>query len=112
MGIRTNYGFDFDGEPVIWEGRIVFDDELLKRGQPEEEPKEAPSLAQRLAGGYLEELRKKLDDKNAQITELTHELEDTKALLLETESDLNRAQGKLEVYQELFHYAHKHKEEQ
>ena len=61
---------------------------------------------------YLEELREKLDDKNAQITELTHELEDTRALLLETESDLHRAQGKLEGYQELFLYARKHKEGQ
>lgn len=108
MGIRTNYGFDFDGEPVIWEGRIVSDDELLRGGQPEK----APSLAQRLAGDYLDELKKKLDDKNAQITELTHELEDTKALLLEAESDLTRAQGKLEGYQELFLYARKHKEGQ
>lgn len=108
MGPRNEHKFDLNVEPIVMEGRIVFDDELLGRGQPEK----APSLAQRLAGDYLDELKKKLDDKNAQITELTHELEDTKALLFETESDLNRAQGKLEVYQELFHYARKHKEEQ
>lgn len=108
MGTGNEHRFDLDVEPIVMGGRIVFDDELLGRGQP----KDAPSLAQRLARDYLDELKKKLDDKNAQITELTHELEDTKALLLETESDLNRAYGKLEVYQEMFRYARKHKEEQ
>lgn len=102
MGTGNDYEFNF----------VMIDGELFGRGWPEEKTKEAPSLAQRLAGDYLEELREKLDDKNAQITELTHELEDTRALLLETESDLNRAQGKLEVYQELFLYARKHKEGQ
>ena len=108
MGPRNEHKFDLNVEPIVMEGRIVFDDELLRRGQPEK----APSLAQRLAGDYLDELKKKLDDKNAQITELTHDLEDTRALLLEAESDLSRAQGKLEAYQEMFHYARKHKEEQ
>lgn len=102
MGTENDYEFNF----------VMIDGELFRRGWPEEKTKEAPSLAQRLAGNYLEELREKLDDKNAQITELTHELEDTRALLLETESDLNRAQGKLEGYQELFLYARKHKEGQ
>lgn len=107
MGTGNEYSFGLNVEPVIMRGRIVFDDELLG-GQPEK----APSLAQKLARDYLDELKKKLDDKNAQITELTHELEDTRALLLETESDLHRAQGKLEGYQELFLYARKHKEGQ
>lgn len=102
MGTGNDYEFNF----------VRIDGELFGRGWPEEKTKEAPSLAQRLAGDYLEELREKLDDKNAQITELTHELEDTRALLLETESDLHRAQGKLEGYQELFLYARKHKEGQ
>lgn len=108
MGPRNEHKFDLNVELIVREGRIVFDDELLRRGQPEK----APSLAQKLARDYLDELKKKLDDKNAQITELTHELEDTRDLLLETESYLNRAQGKLEVYQELFHYARKYKEGQ
>lgn len=107
MGTGNEYSFGLNVEPVIMRGRIVFDDELLG-GQPEK----APSLAQKLARDYLDELKKKLDDKNAQITELTHELEDTRALLLETDSDLNRAYGKLEVYQEMLHYARKHKEGQ
>ena len=102
MGTGNDYEFNF----------VTIDGELFGRGWPEEKTKEAPGLAQRLAGDYLEELREKLDDKNAQITELTHELEDTRALLLETESDLSRAQGKLEGYQELFLYARKHKEGQ
>ena len=108
MGTGNEYSFGLNVELIVREGRIVFDDELLRRGQPEK----APSLAQKLARDYLDELKKKLDDKNAQITELTHELEDTRALLLETESDLHRAQGKLEVYQEMLHYARKHKEGQ
>ncbi len=102
MGTGNDYEFNF----------VMIDGELFGRGWPEEKTKEAPSLAQRLAGDYLEELRKKLDDKNAQITELIHELEDTRALLLETESDLHRTQGKLEGYQELFLYVRKHKEGQ
>nr|DAF76290.1 MAG TPA: hypothetical protein [Caudoviricetes sp.] len=102
MGTGNGYEFNF----------AMIDGELFERGWPEEKTKDAPSLAQRLARDYLDELREKLDDKNAQITELTHELEDTRALLLETESDLHRAQGKLEGYQELFLYARKHKEGQ
>ncbi len=102
MGTGDDYEFNF----------VMIDGELFGRGWPEEKTKEEPSLAQRLAGDYLEELREKLDDKNAQITELAHELEDTRALLLETESDLHRAQGKLEVYQGLFHHARKHKKGQ
>ena len=102
MGTGNDYEFNF----------VMIDGELFGRWWPEEKTKGAPSLAQRLAGDYLDELREKLDGKNAQITELTHELEDTKALLLETESDLHRAQGKLEVYQELLHYARGHKKGQ
>ena len=102
MGTGNGYEFNF----------VMIDGELFERGWPEEKTKDAPSLAQRLARDYLDELREKLDDKNAQITELTYELEDTRALLLETESDLHRAQGKLEGYQELFLYARKHKEGQ